>query len=85
MSKIKNMQYFIKRDMTFLSRKVQENESYAWQWHMQITLAAQSEGLALDDSHRIASKAMFNLFGVDTSLNPNYDKAIPMAAWPFPS
>jgi len=51
---------------TELAALIRQDPEYAWAWHCVVSCAALDEGVDHDTANRIASRAMFATFGVET-------------------
>ena len=51
--------------MEELTRKLVDDEGYAWSWHCNIAMAFQDEGGSHESSNKAAARFMQNAFGID--------------------
>lgn len=59
---------------TALAALIRQDPEYAWAWHCVVSCAAKDEGVEHETANRIASRAIYAMFGVETQ-HPNYPKA----------
>jgi len=59
---------------TELAARIRQDPEYAWSWHCVAAGAALDEGVDHETANRIASRAMYAMFGAET-LHPSYPEA----------